>query len=180
PRSIERCAALGRKPSQKGVCGVPGSKPKTRDGKTKGPLAGAFAVDSAGRQTASLAALTGRARTILRAGLALNIISSPVKGLVPLRALVAGFLTTTNLAKPGTRNRPFFFSSLWPTSTRVSITFLTSRLDSEVPVAIRSMSWDLESWVAIGSPSFRIDLTINQVAETQARSAQLYWVRGRF
>src|SRR5689334_19665660 len=62
--------------------------------------------------TASLAALTGRARTILRAGLALNIISSPVKGLVPLRALVAGFLTTTNFAKPGTRKIPFFLSSL--------------------------------------------------------------------
>src|ERR1700757_451541 len=63
-------------------------------------------------QTASLAALTGLARTILRAGFALNIISSPVNGLVPLRALVAGFLTTTNLANPGTRKMPVFLSSL--------------------------------------------------------------------
>jgi hypothetical protein len=54
--------------------------------------------------TASLAALTGRARTIFRAGLALKVIGSPVKGLVPLRALVAGFLMTTNFAKPGTTN----------------------------------------------------------------------------
>ena len=53
-----------------------------------------------------------RARTILRAGLALNIIGSPLKGLTPLRALVAGFLMTTNLAKPGTRNTPDFLSSL--------------------------------------------------------------------
>src|SRR3569623_445730 len=63
-------------------------------------------------QTASFAAFTGRARTILRAGLALNIIGSPVKGFVPLRAFVAGFLMTTNLANPGRRNTPFFFSSL--------------------------------------------------------------------
>src|SRR3981189_219794 len=62
--------------------------------------------------TASFAALTGRALTIFRAGLALNIIGSPLNGFVPWRALVAGFLTTTNLAKPGTRNTPVFFSSL--------------------------------------------------------------------
>ena len=61
--------------------------------------------------TASFAALTGRALTIFRAGLALNIIGSLVKGLVPLRALVAGFLMTTNFAKPGTRKTPVFFSS---------------------------------------------------------------------
>src|SRR6476646_2138192 len=52
--------------------------------------------------TASVAALTGRALTIFRAGFALNIIGSPVKGFVPLRALVAGFLITRNLANPGT------------------------------------------------------------------------------
>src|SRR6185437_8136788 len=54
--------------------------------------------------TASLAALTGRARTIFRAGLALKIVGSFVNGLMPGRALVAGFLITTNLANPGTRN----------------------------------------------------------------------------
>src|SRR5262245_21076829 len=102
--------------------------------------------------TASLAALTGRALTIFRAGLALNIISSPVKGLVPLRALVAGFLITTNFAKPGTRKRPLFLSSLWPTSTRQSITFLTSRLASSVVVAIFSISCDLDIWLAMIAP----------------------------
>src|ERR1019366_7628071 len=35
--------------------------------------------------TASFAALTGRALTIFRAGLALNIIGSPLNGLVPAR-----------------------------------------------------------------------------------------------
>jgi hypothetical protein len=73
----------------------------------KGPWTGPFDI-----HTASFAALTGRALTILRAGLALNIIGSPLKGFVPLRALVAGFLMTTNLAKPGTRKTLFFFSSL--------------------------------------------------------------------
>ena len=74
-------------------------------------------VNSAPRQRRNgdkplMPALTGRARTILRAGLALNIISAPVNGFLPMRALVAGFFTTTNLAKPGTTNTPVFFSSL--------------------------------------------------------------------
>src|SRR6266851_6964784 len=62
--------------------------------------------------TASFAALTGRALTIFRAGLALNIIGCPLKGFVPSRALVAGFLITTNLANPGSKKTPPFFSSL--------------------------------------------------------------------
>jgi hypothetical protein len=48
-----------------------------------------------------LAALTGRALTIFRAGLALNAVGSFVNGLMPFRSLVAGFLMTTNFAKPG-------------------------------------------------------------------------------
>src|ERR1700704_3263041 len=75
--------------------------------KCKRPLKGPFAI-----HTASFAAFTGRALTIFRAGLALNIIGSPLNGLVPARALVAGFLITTNLANPGTRKTPVFFSSL--------------------------------------------------------------------
>src|SRR6266404_7025860 len=76
--------------------------------------------------TASFAALTGRALTIFRAGLALNIIDSPVNGFVPWRALVAGFLITTNFANPGTRKTPFFLSSLYPTVASVSKTPFTS------------------------------------------------------
>jgi hypothetical protein len=39
--------------------------------------------------TASFAAFTGRARTIFRAGLALNTVGSFVNGLMPFRSLVA-------------------------------------------------------------------------------------------
>ena len=39
--------------------------------------------------------------TTLRAGFALKVVGSPVKGLIPLRALVAGFLTTVILYIPG-------------------------------------------------------------------------------
>jgi hypothetical protein len=49
---------------------------------------------------------------ILRAGFALNTVGSFVNGLMPLRAFVAGFLMTTNLANPGTKKAPFFLSSL--------------------------------------------------------------------
>jgi hypothetical protein len=61
---------------------------------------------------ASLAAFTGRALIIFRAGFALNIVGSFVNGLMPFRAFVAGFLMTTNLAKPGTKKAPAFLSSL--------------------------------------------------------------------
>jgi hypothetical protein len=57
---------------------------------------------------ASLAAFTGRALMIFRAGLALNIVGSFVNGLMPLRSFVAGFLMTTNLANPGTKKAPVF------------------------------------------------------------------------
>jgi len=62
--------------------------------------------------TASFAAFTGRALTIFRAGLALNTVGSFVNGLMPARSFVAGFLITTNFAKPGNRNAPFFVNSL--------------------------------------------------------------------
>ena len=60
--------------------------------------------------TASLAAFTGRPLITLRAGLALNTVGSLVKGLMPLRSLVAGFFTTTMRTRPGTTKTPFFFS----------------------------------------------------------------------
>jgi hypothetical protein len=62
--------------------------------------------------TASLAAFTGRALMIFRAGFALNTVGSFVNGLTPLRAFVTGFLITTNLANPGTKKAPVFLSSL--------------------------------------------------------------------
>src|ERR1700733_9222182 len=80
---------------------------RPRAASCKRPREGPFDI-----YTASFAALTGRALTIFRAGLALNVIGSPLNGLVPARALVAGFLITTNLANPGTRKTPDFLSSL--------------------------------------------------------------------
>lgn len=50
--------------------------------------------------------LSGSTLTALRAGFALNTVSSPVNGLMPLRALVAGFLTTLILHKPTILNKP--------------------------------------------------------------------------
>jgi len=62
----------------------------------------AIRQDPSRGQTMSLRFFSGRIFTTFRAGLALNIASSPVKGLIPLRALVAGFRTTTSFIRPGT------------------------------------------------------------------------------
>ena len=56
--------------------------------------------------------LAGRAFTALLAGFAAKVVGSFVNGLIPLRAGRAGFLMTTNLAKPGTTKAPLFLSSL--------------------------------------------------------------------
>jgi len=52
----------------------------------------------------SLSFFKARTFTTLRAGFALNTQASPVKGLTPLRALVAGLRMTLILAKPGSVN----------------------------------------------------------------------------
>src|ERR1019366_10544524 len=72
--------------------------------------------------TASLAAFTGRALMIFRAGFALNIVGSFVNGLMPLRSFVAGFFITTNFANPGTRKAPDFLSFREPILASGSIT----------------------------------------------------------
>jgi hypothetical protein len=48
--------------------------------------------------TTSLTAFTGRALMTFLAGLALNTAGSFVKGFMPVRCFVAGFLMTTNFA----------------------------------------------------------------------------------
>src|SRR4029453_711477 len=101
-------------------------------------------------QTAFLGAFTGRALTIFRAGLALNTVGSLVKGLMPFRALVAGFLTTTNFARPGTTNVPDFLSSLWAVSARPSRRFLTFFLLSpSEPATSFSISCVFDSIVSV-------------------------------
>jgi hypothetical protein len=70
------------------------------------------------------------------AGFALNIVGSFVKGLMPVRCFVAGFLMTTNFANPGTSKAPVFLSSLWPTLTSDSITPLISLACNSVGLLI--------------------------------------------
>ena len=43
---------------------------------------------------------------VVHAGFALNIVSSPVKGLIPFRAFVAGFRFTSIFMSPGKENFP--------------------------------------------------------------------------
>src|SRR5205807_1577981 len=63
-------------------------------------------------QTESLATFSGEALTDLLAGFAANCIGSLVKGLTPMRASVAGLLTTDIFTKPGITNSPDSLSSL--------------------------------------------------------------------
>src|SRR5687768_7136546 len=79
-------------------------------------------------------------RTFLLAGLALNIIFSPVKGLTPSRALVAGFFTTFIFSRPGIVNRPLPRRLFLITALRESNTAPTCFLE-------RSVS--LEMWARI-------------------------------
>ena len=57
----------------------------------------------------SLRALSGVIFTTLRAGFALNVVSSPVKGLIPLRSFVAGLRTTLILERPGIVKQSRYF-----------------------------------------------------------------------
>src|SRR5687767_13454868 len=152
----------------------------TREARTVSPAGRiaecANAHSAGGRYTASFVAFTGRALTIFRAGLALNIVGSLVKGLIPWRALVAGFLMTMNFARPGTRKTPFFLSSLWPTLASASITPLTSFFASSFSVAIFSISCDLVIWVAIlaSSPVIRDEHSSGKYSPAPRRTRSLH------
>src|SRR5581483_9682587 len=75
----------------------------------------------------SLRTLSGRARTMLRAGLALIVIGSLVNGLMPGRALVAGLWTSFSLIRPGMVNwpGPFLFSWVLTSPARAAKTSAT-------------------------------------------------------
>src|SRR6185295_167560 len=96
---------------------------------------GASGATAGNQAMASLIALIGRAFTALLAGLAANVVGSFVKGLIPLRAGRAGRFTTTNFAKPGRTNRPFFLSSRWPMSVSDSMIALTCLREVPSPTA---------------------------------------------
>src|SRR5437762_10652279 len=88
-------------------------------------------------------------RTFLLAGLALNIIFSLVKGLMPSRAFVAGRLTTFILHRPGKVNRPlprklFLIAVLSESSTE-----LTCLRERPVSLEICKRTSDL-----VGAPPF--------------------------
>src|SRR5690606_11308182 len=70
---------------------------------------------------------SARILTLVLAGLALNTVSAPVKGLTPLRALRAGFLTVLIFMSPGRVNSPtpFFWICRSIMSVSPSISALT-------------------------------------------------------
>lgn len=82
--------------------------------------------------------LSGSTLMPLLAGFALNIISSPVNGLMPLRAFRAGFLTTLIFSNPGRLKYPAprGFSSLEIKPSKDSRTAATSLRERSVSAAI--------------------------------------------
>src|SRR5688500_13444155 len=89
----------------------------------------------------SFRAFSGRTLITLRAGLALNICSCLVKGLIPLRAVVAGLWTTLIFTRPGSANTPgpFLETALPIWVARAAKTALTCLRDSSVFSAIAVM-----------------------------------------
>src|SRR6478672_5933781 len=99
--------------------------------------------------TIDLRLLSGSARTLRLAGLALNIIFSPVNGLMPSRALVAGFFTTLSLSSPGSVNRPLPRRLFLTIPLRESNTSFTCLRESSVSLEIVARISDL-----VGAPPF--------------------------
>src|SRR4051812_5591385 len=89
----------------------------------------------------SFSAFSGRTLITLRAGLALKTVSCLVKGLIPLRALVAGLWTTLIFTRPGSANTPGPFlptaDPIW--SDRAANTAFTCLRDRAVFSAIALM-----------------------------------------
>src|SRR6201996_1848657 len=82
-------------------------------------------------------------RTFLLAGLALNIIFSPLNGLMPSRALVAGFFTTFIFRSPGMVNRPWLRRLFLIAAESESNTAPTCFLESSVSFEIVARISDL-------------------------------------
>jgi hypothetical protein len=87
--------------------------------------------------------------TVFRAGLALIMISSPVKGFLPRRALVAGFLTTLTFIRPGIENSLADFRDFLMIPLSWSNTAPTSFLVRDVLSAIWLMISDLVGGFAL-------------------------------
>ena len=89
-------------------------------------------IDNRAQFTKDFRCFSGNARTFLLAGLALKSIFSPVNGLTPSRALVAGRLTTFSFSRPGKVNRPLPRRLFLITPLSDSKTSLTCLRDSSV------------------------------------------------
>src|ERR1700728_3951074 len=92
---------------------------------------------------------SGRARTFLLAGFALKVIFSPVNGLMPSRALVAGRFTTLSLSRPGRVNSPLPRRLFLMMPFSDSKTSLTCFLESSESLEIWARISDL-----VGAPPF--------------------------
>src|SRR5687768_1088767 len=91
----------------------------------------------------------GMTRTFLLAGLALNIIFSPVNGFTPSRAFVAGRFTTFVVMRPGIVNRPLPRRLFLMTPESESDTELTCLRERPVSLEIVVRTSDL-----VGAPAF--------------------------
>src|ERR1700674_1386153 len=87
--------------------------------------------------TASLAAFTGRALMIFRAGFALNIVGSFVNGLMPFRRLCGGLLDDNEFGESGHKEGSRFLEFL--------VAYLGERLDDAHDVLPRHIVWMLLS-----------------------------------
>src|SRR5690606_3782270 len=81
-------------------------RPGKRAAKKTGHEARFFSAEAKLPQTMSFNPFSAATFTVFDAGFALNIIFSPVNGLMPSRAFVAGFFTTRILSSPGSVNSP--------------------------------------------------------------------------
>merc|ERR1719405_440098 len=77
-------------------------------------------------QSISLSFFIGRTRTVFEAGFALKTHGSLVKGLMPLRALVAGLFFSFMLSMPAILKEPDFFTCSTATPIQASTTPFTS------------------------------------------------------
>merc|ERR1719384_1760284 len=97
-------------------------------------------------------AATAKALTTFLAGFAFTTTTFPNISLFP--ALVAGFVLTFNIAKPGTVNFPVDLTSFVATAARLASTFLQSAAFNPVAVAIAAVMPDCDMAVDFVAAAF--------------------------
>merc|ERR1719174_2392088 len=101
-------------------------------------------------QSISLSFFIGRQRTVFEAGLALKTHGSLVKGLMPLRAFVAGLFFSFMLSMPATLKEPDVFTCATATPMNASTTPFTSFVFKPV---VSATDWNTPVCV-IAPPAF--------------------------